>query len=166
MKFLYIKKAAVIFTAACMAACFSIAVYAEEATTESDENTFTDEVLTYKKVDGGVYISDCNEDVSAVNISEKVDGYNVIGVDSNAFAECEKLTEVILPDSVQYLGDSIFMGCTALKKVKIPDGITEIPKQTFALCVELNDLELPDSITTIGEYAFSYCNDLSWFKIP
>ena len=36
MKFLYIKKAAVIFTAACMAASFSISVYAEE-TTRSEE---------------------------------------------------------------------------------------------------------------------------------
>lgn len=166
MKFLYIKKAAVIFTAACMAASFSISVYAEETTDESDENTFTDEVLTYKKVDGGVYITDCDDNVSSVNISKEVDGYAVIGVETNAFAECEKLKEVILPDSVKYMGESVFTGCTGLKKVKIPDGITEIPKQTFALCVELEEIEIPQSVTTIGEYAFSYCNDLSWFDIP
>ena len=136
MKFLYIKKAAVIFTAACMAASFSISVYAEETTDESDENTFTDEVLTYKKVDGGVYITDCDDNVSSVNISKEVDGYAVIGVETNAFAECEKLKEVILPDSVKYMGESVFTGCTGLKKVKIPDGITEIPKIGRASCRE------------------------------
>ena len=72
--------------------------------------------LPTKKVDGGVYITDCDDNVSSVNISKEVDGYAVIGVETNAFAECEKLKEVILPDSVKYMGESVFTGCTGLKK--------------------------------------------------
>ena len=36
-------------------------------------------------------------------------------IGDNAFAGCEYLTEVTVPDSVTKIGDNVFYGCTSLE---------------------------------------------------
>ena len=161
-----LKKIFAAAAAICVVSLAVMPVLAEETTTEADDNTFTDNVMTYRKAEGGVYISDCESRTSSVNISGEVDGYKVIGIDANAFSDCTKLTEINLPDTITDIGESAFAGCTSLKKANIPGGMTKVPDKIFALCSALREVDIPESVTEIGEYAFSYCDDLTWFEIP
>jgi len=156
------------FFKAISAVCFSAALFSINISVnaETSNKTFTDELLTYEIVNGGVNIIECEPGTAKLFINEEIDGYKIIGVGEGVFAECTNLTEVSLPDTITSMGDGAFTGCTALKKVNVPAGLTEIPAQTFALCNSLQEIEIPDTITTIGQYAFSYCDDLSWFEIP
>lgn len=43
--------------------------------------------------------------------------YTVSKIATNAFANCENLTSVTIPESVSVMGDNIFEGCTELKSV-------------------------------------------------
>lgn len=142
--------------------CSGITVSAES----SGNQTFTDKMLTYEIVKDGVNIIDCEEGASALSINEEIDNFRVIGIEEGAFADCTKLREVTLPDSIIYMGEGAFSGCTALEKINFPAGMTEIPAQTFAMCDSLKEIEIPDTIKTINQYAFSYCQDLTWFEIP
>ncbi len=153
-------------------------VYADEETSTEDVvslpsapvlyegDTFTDEVLTYNKADGGVYVTACNINTTSVNIQEKVDGYTILGIYDNAFAESPNLRSVELAEGLRYIGAGAFAGCEKLESVKIPEGITEISAQCFAVCSKLNEIDIPESVTTIGDYAFSYCDSLENITIP
>ena len=87
--------------------------------------------------------------------------YKTTSIDELAFFQ-NGITSVVIPDSVQAIGQSAFNGCTKLTKVKIPEGVTVINDYVFSECAFASvgitgsgaDLELPNTITSIGKYAF------------
>jgi len=88
---------------------------------------FTDEILTYEIVKGGVNISACDDGAVELNIRDEIDGYKIIGINENAFAECTNLKKVTLPDTITTMGAGAFTGCTSLESINVPAGLTEIP---------------------------------------
>ncbi len=78
-----------------------------------------------------------------------------------AFANCTKLTEIAIPDSVTSIGDSAFYGCTSLTKIVIPDSVTSIGNSAFDRCTSLTKITIPDSVTSIGDSAFLLCTSLA-----
>ena len=77
-----------------------------------------------------------------------------------------KSTDVIIPNTVNYIGDSAFKDCVGLKKVKIPNSITNIGNNAFYGCNNLEDLIIPDSVIFIGNSAFYGCKSLTSVTIP
>lgn len=118
-------------------------------------------------------------------------GISIIG--SKAFFKCERLTEVIIPDSVKSIWDGAFYGCTGMQSVVLPKGIEElghfmdfygvfqdcgiksvtIPKSVtkigdnaFYGCKYLTTLTIPDGVTEIGSFAFCNCSGLTSIVLP
>jgi len=77
--------------------------------------------------------------------------------DDDESAYCTGITGVVLPSTIQIIGESAFDSCINLKSIYIPEGVTEIGVDAFALCTRLTDIRLPQSLTTIGGGAFAYC---------
>ena len=61
---------------------------------------------------------------------------------------------------VTRIGEMAFAECDTLFEVAIPDGVREIASMSFFKCGELRGLTLPASAETIGSDAFSYCEKL------
>lgn len=59
-----------------------------------------------------------------------------------ALADCDKLREVVLPDSLQTIGAGTFMGCKNLESIEIPDNIKNIGSNAFKGCDSLQDLHI------------------------
>ena len=85
------------------------------------------------------------------NCLEEIGGY--------AFRLCG-LTEVIFPESIAKINESVFSDCRSLKTVVFRDGISYIPSSMFAGCSNLTSVSIPSSITEIRYNAFGNCNSL------
>ena len=75
-----------------------------------------------------------------------------------AFAFCEKLISIDIPDGVTIIESYAFQGCISLTNITIPQGITSIEYGTFMDCKGLTRIEIPDSVKYIFSYAFAYCD--------
>ena len=80
-------------------------------------------------------------------------------IESNMFKEKEKLTSVIIPDSVNVIGQYAFSG-TGLKSINIPNSVKEIQFGAFKDCKDLTSITIPDSVTKIMQWAFCGCTGL------
>ena len=67
--------------------------------------------------------------------------------------------EVILPASLQSIGDSAFVKRYGLTNIDLPKGLTALGFESFAEC-GLTQISIPGSVKEIPEYCFSYCSDL------
>lgn len=76
----------------------------------------------FRAVDGALYTMDGTELVFAPSgcTSFKVmDGVRLIR--NHAFRNCTELTELYLPDSVEWVGQNVFSGCAKLRSIRIPE---------------------------------------------
>ena len=74
-----------------------------------------------------------------------------------AFAYCNNLESIIIPDTVTEMGSGVFEACRNLKKVVLSNALTVVPSYAFENCENLESIYMPDSVTEIGEYAFYQC---------
>lgn len=78
----------------------------------------------------------------------------------------DTLTEVILPDSMKYIGKSAFEGCENLKRVVIPKDLERIEERAFAFCSSLGSVNIPNSVNYIGSGAFLQCGSIKKIVLP
>lgn len=155
--------AAAVFSACMLAPMGS--VLAEE--TESSSNTFDDGTLTYTILNNTeVSVTSCTASATHISIMPEIDGYHVVSIGEEAFANCESLQAVTIPGTVTEIGTGAFYGCTSLTSITIPDTVTEIESGTFFGCTGLTEVTLGDAVTSISDMAFGYCSSLTTLELP
>ncbi len=124
-----------------------------------------------------------------VVIPDTIDSKPITAIGRFAFSYNNRVTGVVMPDSVNNIGASAFDGCTNLASIVLPNGITNIGSAAFRYCTNLTSINIPtnvirledflflgctsmtnviipDSVTYIGNSVFSHCIKLSSFVIP
>ncbi len=108
-------------------------------------------------------------DLSNVTGLTKLENATVDGrvYEGYSFHKCEKLSGIILPNSVTSIGDYAFEGCSGLTgSLTIPDSVTSIGVGAFGGCSGLTSITIPDGVTSTGVGAFSRCSGLTSVTIP
>ena len=139
----------------------------------SDSTVYVE--MVYYGVEGAVEIP---ETVSYNGVD-----YQVVGIDTNAFANqsgmtsvtlpnsllylsgfrgCSGLTSIVIPNSVVYIDSGTFEYCSALSSVSIGNSVTHIYGGAFYGCTALTSIVLPDAVSFIGENAFYLCSSLAY----
>lgn len=90
-----------------------------------------------------------------VEIPNNIDGINVLELDSELFQNNKVIEEIVLPDTLTYIGYATFKGATSLKKVTIKGNIKSITSSCFENCSSLKEVILPDSIQNISANSFT-----------
>ena len=67
---------------------------------------------------------------------------------------------VVIPDTVETIGERAFKGCRFIKEVVIPDSVKTIGSQAFADCKALNKVVMSDNITSFGKEVFLRCSKI------
>ena len=142
--------------------------------------------LNYSIFDNAYYLGNENnpyvalikvQDESIISCVIK-DGTKIVC--ESAFAYCDALKSVTIPDSIAVIGYNAFDDCTSLDEIYISDlsawcsisfNTYESHPLYYADNLYLNneliiDLEIPNTITNIGAYAFYYYESLKSVTIP
>ena len=112
------------------------------------------------KVIGNRAFAFCNS-LTIINIPN-----SVITIGNSAFLDCVSLTNINIPNSVTTIGDGTFDGCVSLTNINIPNSVTTIGNWAFGKCKSLINIIIPNSVTTIGDSAFAWCDSLTSITIP
>ena len=100
-----------------------------------------------------------------VVIPSTLGGYPVTTIGCEAFYQCERLTEIVVPKGVRTIGYGAFSYCEKLSRVALPEGLRSIGEFAFGCCDNLQSIDLPSSLRAIGPEAFKVCA-LKKVRIP
>ena len=67
---------------------------------------------------------------------------------------------IVIPNTVDNIGDNAFYDCKSLVSIIIPDSVIRIGDWAFCGCTSLSSITIPNSVTSIGDYAFAVCENL------
>jgi hypothetical protein len=131
-----------------------------------NDNTFNDRLQI--KVDDVVYyvVYDSNHELKSdlygglESVSKIVFGQHPVSVEASAFANCTKLTDVILNSGIESIGDYAFYNCTSLSSsLKFPKSLKVIGMSSFENSA-ITGLNFNDGIDMVGDKAFYCCPNL------
>lgn len=83
-----------------------------------------------------------------------------------AFQHCADLQYCTIPNQIISIGNNIFNSCSNLVHVSFPKGLTSIGTAVFMNCYSLLEIAIPDSIASIGGQALRYCHDMTHVFVP
>lgn len=86
--------------------------------------------------------------------------YIVKQIGRNAFARCNSITSIRIPDEITAIEESAFYGCSGLTSIVIPNSVAYIGSYAFSDCSGLNSVTISNSVISIGGSAFSGCDNL------
>ena len=83
-----------------------------------------------------------------------------------AFSHCQKLSKIIIPDSIISIGNGFCYDCQNLITIELPNSITSLGEDSFFNCLKLESITLPENLTYIGQKSFTSCSSLNSLSIP
>ena len=101
-----------------------------------------------------------------VIVPAEVNHLPVLQIKADAFNGIGDIVEVVLPDTLQYIGEFAFNQCFDLERVIIPDSVTGLGDGAFSGCGSLKEVKLSASLEVIPYLAFSKCEELESLVIP
>lgn len=127
------------------------------------------EVNPHFEVDDGNFRYFISEDKAIVTkylgkdadvvIPDKLGGYYVNEIFSDAFSDNRYIESVKMPQKLQYIGISAFSGCENLKNVEFNDGLKNIEPGAFNFTA-IENVVLPESVTELEYSVFGICDSL------
>ena len=137
-------------------------------TTEGDYWHFVDDVPTvwekvlptegviYTKYDTYAEVTGYEGTATDVVIASMYEGLPVTTIGDRAFESCNKLTGVVIPDSVMVIGEFAFTNATNLQSVTIGDGVRSFDESAFDGTAYYNDsTNWENGVLYIGKYLIS-----------
>ena len=89
-----------------------------------------------------------------ITIPSAVDGKPIRAIGRYAFNNCEQITRITLPDTIEVIGECAFNNCSALTALYIPNSVTNIGEQITSGCKSLGDLRIGSGISSIPRISF------------
>lgn len=84
---------------------------------------------------------------------------------SYAFADCEILPDIVLPNTVTDLGQYAFTNDLCLRSITLSNSLKAIQNGTFFNCPVLAGLSVPASVQNIGDDAFAKCVSMKKLRL-
>ena len=84
----------------------------------------------------------------------EVSGVPVTCIDGIKGKDRSSIVEIVVPNTVERLGNSVFASMKSLESVEFEGNLIEIGARAFSSCNALKQVRLPDTVKSIGNAAF------------
>lgn len=152
-------------------ACLAFAATAQAATTTVGDFTInysfssykgnTIEVKSYNGQGGDITLP------QTITVDDTV--YNILSVNSSAFAENKKITSVVIPEGYESIDVGAFQNCTGLKSVEISGSVNNLGASAFKGCTSLAAVtfaaDTASSLRILND-VFADCTALQSLQLP
>lgn len=160
------------------------------STARGQDTTDSQDVLVFKKADGG-YATVTSSKTSfegeiTIPASVVIDGETLavkqiaawafngaavnptkvtiqgkdVEIANYAFLRCTELKAVEVTGSIKSIGYAAFEDCESLESIDLNEGLETIDERGFAGCTLLKQVAIPKSVTSLGNDCFSSCSAL------
>ena len=137
------------------------AVLSEELIYENFKYSVNDdgnyEITGY--VFGGVELLD-------ITVPDDIEGRPITGIAADAFKGAKNIKSIVLPASLEYIGDYAFYDCDYITAVELPDSVISVGVGAFQSCDTLADVTFSKNLLLISDFAFKDCIALTDFALP
>lgn len=103
---------------------------------------------------------------ATVTVPTSLGGYDMEGIDRDAFKGNTKLKKVTIPSGISYIGMHVFENCSNLETVVLPNNLSEIGSYAFAGCTKLKSINLPTDLEELYNCVFKNCTSLASITLP
>ena len=82
----------------------------------------------------------------------------VTQINSEAFSQQERITEIVIPSTVESIGNAAFFNCSGLKKITLEgySNLNYINGYAFQQCYNLESLTIPSTVTNVSSGILSF----------
>ena len=112
-----------------------------------EEKIYTAETgnLSYVIKKNGITIKKYRGIGTKMVIPETIEGLSVVAIEKKAFLSCKTLREIVLPDTIQEIGDWAFAHAEQLRTITVPNHEFTRGKELFLGCKRLREIALSGS---------------------
>lgn len=103
----------------------------------------------------------CEDNGRSITVDE---GVRIICAD--AFKDRKALHTIILPQTLETIGEESFRGCSNLEAMDVPEKTSRICSSAFRDCISMKSLKVRNGYIKIGERAFENCASLENISLP
>lgn len=103
----------------------------------------------------------CEDNGRSITVDE---GVRIICAD--AFKDRKALHTIILPQTLETIGEESFRGCSNLEAMDVPEKTSRICSSAFRDCISMKSLKVRNGYINIGERAFENCASLESISLP
>ena len=149
---------------AVLAVCCSVLFYLIPMEAGEPATRLTDREMPWFSLENGVLYFDETAYTGSdeLVIPSQISGAAVIAISDGCFRDCDELTAVYLPQTLEAIGENAFEGCTDLRGMEVPESVAFIGKSAFAHCSGLEAICLSGKLRYIGDGAFDGCGGLRY----
>lgn len=90
---------------------------------------------------------------------------NTTDIEGYAFADCDRLSVISIPDGVKSFGVQSFRNDISLLRIPMPSGLIYIKDYAFIGCNGISEITIPASVTDIGDGIVKGCQNISKINV-
>ena len=90
--------------------------------------------MIYMITDGRATLEKCYSADAVIELPSEIEGAKLTAIGEAAFANCEHMTAIDIPEGVESFGEYAFTYCRNLKIIVIPDSMTNLGAHCFDHC--------------------------------
>lgn len=126
---------------------------------ELDDEKHTAELIQQQGTSGSIFgyssLYSAEKYVVPSYVADEGVKYKVTKLGANCFYNATNLKEVVLPATIEEIGDGAFIRCRKLKNLKLNEGLKRIGEHCFEYTYSLEQITIPASVTEIGKLLFN-----------